>query len=190
MLHRASQHLNSHLRHIARRLFSMSLVSSEAFSIEKRVAVAAVRRACLVTCTVFNQLVQDNTDTLRKEDESPVTGITIRPSNLEARTDQFRKVGDYAAQAVINTILKNAFPKDPIVGEEGADALRQESNARLRDRVVTLATNALNEDLIDGEDAEWGLGAQNELTSAALLKAIDEGNDTGGPNKRKIVEGF
>ncbi|KAJ8595111.1 3,5-bisphosphate nucleotidase HAL2 [Rhizopogon salebrosus TDB-379] len=144
----------------------MSLVSSEAFSVEKRVAVAAVRRACLVTCTVFNQLVQDNTDTLRKEDESPVT------------------VGDYAAQAVINTILKNAFPKDPIVGEEGADALRQESNARLRERVVTLATNALNEDLIDGENAEWSLGAQNELTSAALLKAIDEGNDTGGPNKR------
>lgn len=62
----------------------MSFVSSEAFSVEKRVAVAAVRRACLVTCTVFDQLVRDRTDTLSKEDESPVTGITIHPSSLEA----------------------------------------------------------------------------------------------------------
>ncbi|OJA18958.1 hypothetical protein AZE42_06046 [Rhizopogon vesiculosus] len=144
----------------------MSIVSSDAFSVEKHVAVAAVRRACLVTCTVFNQLVRDRTDTLSKEDESPVT------------------VGDYAAQAVINTILKKAFPKDPIIGEEGADALRQESNARLRERVVALATSALKEDLIDGEKSQWGLGAQDELSSAALLNAIDEGNDTGGSNKR------
>lgn len=144
----------------------MSLTSPEAFSVEKHVAIAAVRRACLVTCTVFNQLVRDKTDTLKKEDESPVT------------------VGDYAAQAVINTVLRNAFPKDPIVGEEGADALRQESNARLRERVVSLATNALQEDLIDGEKAQWGLGSQHEHSSEALLKAIDEGNDIGGPNKR------
>ncbi|KAG0701476.1 nucleotidase HAL2 [Suillus ampliporus] len=144
----------------------MSLTSSEAFSLEKHVAIAAVRRACLVTCTVFNQLVRDRTDILRKEDESPVT------------------VGDYAAQAVVNTVLRNAFPKDPIIGEEGADALRQESNARLRERVVSLATNALKEDLIDGEDAQWGLGSQHELSSDALLKTIDEGNDTGGSDKR------
>jgi 3'(2'), 5'-bisphosphate nucleotidase len=144
----------------------MSLTSPEAFSVEKRVAIAAVRRACLVTSTVFNQLVRDRTDTLKKEDESPVT------------------VGDYAAQAVINTVLRNAFPKDPIVGEEGADALRQESNDRLRERVVSLATNALQEDLIDGESTQWGLGSHHEHSSEALLKAIDEGNDTGGPDKR------
>ncbi|OAX39699.1 3,5-bisphosphate nucleotidase HAL2 [Rhizopogon vinicolor AM-OR11-026] len=144
----------------------MSIVSSDAFSVEKHVAVAAVRRACLVTCTVFNQLVRDRTDTLSKEDESPVT------------------VGDYAAQAVINTILKKAFPKDHIVGEEGADALREESNTRLKERVVALATNALKEDLINGGESQWGLGAQDELSSAAMLNAIDEGNDTGGSNKR------
>jgi len=93
--------------------------------------------------------------------------------------------------------LKKAFPNDPIVGEEGADALRQESNARLRERVVSLATvalqritNTFEEDLTDGEKLQWGLGAQGEHTSSALLNAIDEGNDTGGPNKRKtIIEG-
>ncbi|KAG1782143.1 3',5'-bisphosphate nucleotidase [Suillus placidus] len=134
----------------------MSLTSPEAFSVEKHVAIAAVRRACLVTCTVFNQLVRDRTDILQKEDESPVT------------------VGDYAAQAVINTVLKNAFPNDPIVGEEGADALRQGSNARLRERVISST----------GEKAQWGLGSEHERSSGSLLKAIDEGNDTGGPNKR------
>ncbi|KAG2052289.1 3(2),5-bisphosphate nucleotidase HAL2 [Suillus hirtellus] len=144
----------------------MSLTSPEAFSVEKHVAIAAVRRACLVTSTVFNQLVRDRTDTLKKEDDSPVT------------------VGDYAAQAVINTVLRNAFPEDPIVGEEGADALRQGSNTKLRERVVSLATDALREDLIDGEKAQWGLGSQHEHSSEALLKAIDEGNDMGGPNKR------
>ncbi|KAG2155246.1 3',5'-bisphosphate nucleotidase [Suillus bovinus] len=157
LLHPASKHLNiqAHFRYIPRRLLSMSLTSPDAFSVEKQVAIAAVRRACLVTCTVFNQLVRDRTDTLEKEDESPVT------------------VGDYAAQAVINTILRNAFPEDPIVGEEGADALRQVSNTRLRERVVSLATNALQEDLIDGEKAQWG-----------LVLNTNEGNDKGGPNKR------
>ena len=76
------QLLNTPLRRTAKRLFSMSISSSEVFSIEKRVAVAAVRRACLVTCTVFDQLVRDRTDTLSKDDESPVTGITICLSTL------------------------------------------------------------------------------------------------------------
>ncbi|KAG1830246.1 nucleotidase HAL2 [Suillus variegatus] len=168
LLYHASKHLiaQARSRNIPRRLLSMSLTSPEAFSVEKHVAIAAVRRACLVTSTVFNQLVRDRTDTLKKEDDSPVT------------------VGDYAAQAVINTVLRNAFPEDPIVGEEGADALRQGSNTKLRERVVSLATDALREDLIDGEKAQWGLGSQHEHSSEALLKAIDEGNDTGGPNKR------
>lgn len=66
----------------------MSLTSSEAFSVEKRVAIAAVRRACLVTCTVFNQLVRDKTDTIKKEDESPVTGINFRLSGLRVEANQ------------------------------------------------------------------------------------------------------
>jgi 3'(2'), 5'-bisphosphate nucleotidase len=42
------------------------------FSTEKQVAVAAVRRACLLTSSVFNKLVKN--ETLTKDDKSPVTG--------------------------------------------------------------------------------------------------------------------
>jgi 3'(2'), 5'-bisphosphate nucleotidase len=57
-------------------------------------------------------------------------------------------VADYAAQAVINTILSQAFPEDPIVGEEDASDLRvttTETEARqaLRARVVELADDIL-----------------------------------------------
>jgi 3'(2'), 5'-bisphosphate nucleotidase len=64
-------------------------------------------------------------------------------------------VADYAAQAVINIVLSNAFPDDPIVGEEDASDLRassslssspttkeKESDA-LRARVVELADDVL-----------------------------------------------
>jgi 3'(2'), 5'-bisphosphate nucleotidase len=61
-----------------------------------------------------------------------------------------KKVADYSAQAVINTILSQAFPEDPIVGEEDASDLRApttttETEARqvLRARVVELADDIL-----------------------------------------------
>jgi 3'(2'), 5'-bisphosphate nucleotidase len=67
-------------------------------------------------------------------------------------------VADYAAQAVINTVLSNAFPDDPIVGEEDASDLRPSSSSSsssettttkekesdaLRARVVELADDVL-----------------------------------------------
>lgn len=55
-----SQHL--------RRSSTMSL----AFATEKQLAVAAVRRACALTSSVFNKLVKN--ETLTKGDKSPVTG--------------------------------------------------------------------------------------------------------------------
>lgn len=61
------------LRQISHRSYSMSLT----FAAEKQVAVAAVRRACLLTSSVFNKLVKN--ETLTKDDKSPVTGI---PHNL------------------------------------------------------------------------------------------------------------
>lgn len=45
---------------------------SLAFAAEKQVAIAAVRRACVLTSSVFNQLVKN--ETLTKDDKSPVTG--------------------------------------------------------------------------------------------------------------------
>ncbi|KAF9466742.1 hypothetical protein BDZ94DRAFT_1157389 [Collybia nuda] len=134
------------------------------FATEKQVAVAAVRRACLLTSSVFNKLVKN--ETLTKGDKSPVT------------------VGDYSAQAVISTILQHAFPADPIVGEEDAADLRVDSGANLRDRIITLANEALTGELELGENSEWGIGPGQEKTAAELLDAIDRGNHSGGSTGR------
>jgi 3'(2'), 5'-bisphosphate nucleotidase len=102
-------------------------------------------------------------------------------------------VGDYSAQAVINTILSQAFPEDPIVGEEDATDLRapNEASRALCARVVELADDILAQaprpssspDSFDigggeGERAEWGLGRR--WGADALLKAIDRGSHAGG----------
>lgn len=49
------------------------LTMSVPFAAEKQVAVAAVRRACLLTSSVFNKLVKN--ETVTKDDKSPVTGV-------------------------------------------------------------------------------------------------------------------
>jgi len=47
------------------------------FALEQQVAIAAVRRACALTMTVFNKLVAG--ETLVKGDKSPVTGTPCAP---------------------------------------------------------------------------------------------------------------
>jgi 3'(2'), 5'-bisphosphate nucleotidase len=158
------------------------------FALEQQVAIVAVRRACALTTTVFNKLVAG--ETLVKGDKSPVT------------------VADFSAQAVINTILSQAFPDDPIVGEEDASDLRApttEAGHALRARVVELADDILAQPPLTpsgtttsgggadsdpdsgiggegGERAEWGLGRR--WGADALLKAIDRGNFAGGRSGR------
>jgi hypothetical protein len=56
------------------RLFRQSHSMSLTFATEKQVAVAAVRRACWLTSSVFNRLVKN--ETITKNDKSPVTGIS------------------------------------------------------------------------------------------------------------------
>ena len=48
------------------------LIMPVPFLLEQQVAIAAVRRACALTTTVFNKLVAG--ETLVKGDNSPVTG--------------------------------------------------------------------------------------------------------------------
>ncbi|EPQ53134.1 3 2 5-bisphosphate nucleotidase HAL2 [Gloeophyllum trabeum ATCC 11539] len=134
------------------------------FAAEEQVAVAAVRRACMLTSSVFNKLVKN--ETLVKGDKSPVTA------------------GDFAAQAVVNTILGRAFPDDPIVGEEDANDLRVESGATLKNRIVELANETLTAELGIGEMAEWGLGPGQSRTADELLDAIDRGTYEGGRTGR------
>jgi 3'(2'), 5'-bisphosphate nucleotidase len=49
---------------------------SISFALEQQVAIAAVRRACALTTTVFNKLVAG--ETLVKNDNSPVTGAPLK----------------------------------------------------------------------------------------------------------------
>ncbi|PIL32418.1 hypothetical protein GSI_05120 [Ganoderma sinense ZZ0214-1] len=134
------------------------------YAAETQIAIAAVRRACVLTASVFNKLVKQ--ETLTKDDKSPVT------------------VGDFSAQAVVNTILNRAFPEDPIVGEEDAADLRVESGKILRDRIIELANETLIAELQPGEKEEWGLGPNHGRTADQLLDAIDRGNYNGGRTGR------
>ena len=93
-------------------------------------------------------------------------------------------VGDFSAQAVVNTILSRAFPGDKIVGEEDASELRDEANATLRGRVVELANQALASDLVPGDNVQWGIGPNSQRSTDELLDAIDRGNFEGGSKGR------
>lgn len=46
---------------------------SQSYAAEEQLAIAAVRRACALTSTVFNTLIKN--ETLTKGDKSPVTGV-------------------------------------------------------------------------------------------------------------------
>jgi len=74
---------------------------------ELEVAVEAVRRAARVCRSVQAKIAAHGPSTLAKADQSPVT------------------VADFASQALVCQALLDAFPDDPVVAEEDADALRQ-----------------------------------------------------------------
>jgi 3'(2'), 5'-bisphosphate nucleotidase len=157
------------------------------FASEKHVAITAVRRACALTDSVFNKLVKN--ETLTKDDKSPVTGksaAVVFQKILLMIQDLHLAVGDYSAQAVINTILSRAFPHDPIVGEETSSDLRTSSGSSLRSRITELANQALGEDLALGEMSEWGIGPGQVKTEEELLNAIDRGSYGGGRSGREL----
>ncbi|REJ75078.1 MAG: 3'(2'),5'-bisphosphate nucleotidase [Acidobacteria bacterium] len=111
----------------------------------RRAATDAVRAASTLCRTVQTALVSE--ETLTKRDRSPVT------------------IADYGAQAVVSTLLRRAAPGIPIVGEEDAAALRQDSARELRER-VTRAVQAVPE--------------TSDLGEAEILAAIDACSDGGG----------
>ncbi|EPX73684.1 3',5'-bisphosphate nucleotidase/inositol-1,4- bisphosphate 1-phosphatase [Schizosaccharomyces octosporus yFS286] len=129
------------------------------FQLEKEIAVIAVRRASYLTEKVFNQLIKEKSaaGAHSKEDKSPVT------------------IGDFGAQAVVIALLKDAFPKDPIVGEEDADYLR--SNKDTCSRVWSLVQESIQQ---SKERQELGQIKDAEQ----MLSIIDQGNYTGGREGR------
>ena len=83
------------------------------FSTELSIAVAAVRRAAEVCRNVQRAIPA----AMEKQDKSPVT------------------IADFASQAVICRALGEAFPNDPIIGEEDSAELRQPENKSSLDGV-------------------------------------------------------
>lgn len=85
-----------------------------AYEREKQVAIAAVQTAAKLT----EQVRGDIPEAIEKKDKSPVT------------------VADYGSQALICKALGEAFPTDPIVGEEDAAQLRQPEMSPTLDKVT------------------------------------------------------
>jgi 3'(2'), 5'-bisphosphate nucleotidase len=82
---------------------------------ELRIALNAVRAASRICRDVQSKIVAD---VFEKEDRSPVT------------------VADFASQAAICQLIGDAFPRDPIIGEEESGALRREENGPFLERVL------------------------------------------------------
>ncbi len=82
---------------------------------ELQVARMAVINAMEITRRIQSDM--SKCDTLTKSDHSPVT------------------VADFAAQAIICSLLHRDFPAIPIVAEENADALRRPENREIRERI-------------------------------------------------------
>lgn len=118
-----------------------------AYEAELSAAIDAVEKASRLCEAVQQRLVAGSS--LEKGDRSPVT------------------VADFGAQAVVSRLLALEFPHDPLVGEEDAEALRQDDNAALRGKVVD-GVRTILPDLSDDE----------------ILAAIDRGTYGGGATGR------
>lgn len=94
---------------------------SAPYSGELACALSAVHAASLLTKSVLRSL-SNNVAAETKADDSPVT------------------IADFAAQALLISALHAVFPSDSFIGEESADALRQ--NEALADRVWQLVLRA------------------------------------------------
>ncbi|KAI9666042.1 MAG: hypothetical protein M1821_003977 [Bathelium mastoideum] len=129
---------------------------SSSYNHELQIALLAVQRATLLTKRVFHEKAKG---TASKDDKSPVT------------------IGDFGAQALIISALRHNFPKDEIVAEEEASALRE--NEGLRSQIWELVQTTKLED----PAAEDQLGGSIKSESA-LLNIIDQGNSKGGSQGR------
>ncbi len=109
---------------------------------EKQVAI----EAAVAAAKLCQQVRRDIPEAIEKKDKSPVT------------------VADYGSQAVICKALEDAFPNQPVVGEEDAIQLRQPEMAE----VLTKVTNYVAQ-LLPGATPEQVTGW------------IDRGNGKVGP---------
>lgn len=86
-----------------------------AFERETDVALAAVREAAALCRRVQGSV---KPETLEKKDKSPVT------------------IADFGSQALVCRALREAFPDDLVIAEEGAAELHDPANGNVRDRLM------------------------------------------------------
>jgi HAL2 family 3'(2'),5'-bisphosphate nucleotidase len=114
---------------------------------EKEIAIKAVIQASDLAMQMQGKLAA--LDVVNKEDLSPVT------------------ITDFSVQALVNLHLKEAFPKDEIMGEEDALLLRNPQHQIIKDKVIEQLGR-----LFPG------------IEEGSILKAIDQGGSKGGSSRR------
>jgi 3'(2'), 5'-bisphosphate nucleotidase len=127
------------------------------FAHERLLAELAVQRASILTKKVLSSV---NKGELSKSDSTPVT------------------IADFASQAILICAIHNAFPTDKFVGEETADALRE--NLDLQKRVWELVSSTH----LDDEESEALLS--NVSSMHELFEMIDLGGQGQGGREGRI----
>jgi len=140
---------------ILSRAFLWPFLSMPFYAKERKIAELAVRRACLLTNSVFHSRVKG---TVTKEDKSPVT------------------IADFGAQSVVIGAVLNAFPEDAIVGEEDADVLRQDKSTR------ELVWSLVNDAVEESKSYSGDIGTIKD--DKEMMNLIDRGNSEGGASGR------
>ena len=117
------------------------------YAADLRVAIAAVRHASRVCRAVR---------------ASPGSGQAVTKADLSPVT-----VADLAAEAVVSLALADAFPNDPMMGEEDGRLLRDPSQAALADAVLAHVATA-----------------RPDIGALEVATALDRCSDEGGPGRR------
>jgi 3'(2'), 5'-bisphosphate nucleotidase len=100
------------------------------------------------------------------------TGLTDGPAALDKADKSPVTVADFAAQALVCHALAEAFPDDPVVGEEDAAALRSGEQSKFAGQVTDAVNVALKE------------AGRPEATTEQVLDWIDRGGAAGGAGGR------
>jgi len=140
------------------------------YAASTQTAVAAVRRACEAVATV-------NPEAWKKDDASPVT------------------VADFAAQAIVVSALRDAFPEDAVVAEEtaaglsecgAAEAVARVAGMSVADLTLEVPTRGRRKWVLDPVDGTRGFLRGDQYCTALAL--VDDGqlalSVIGAPNLR------
>ncbi|GJM25707.1 MAG: 3'(2'),5'-bisphosphate nucleotidase [Phycisphaerae bacterium] len=114
---------------------------------ELKFAIAAVKQAARLAIDVQSELAPQ--DALSKQDRSPVT------------------VADYGVQALISHALRDAYPNDPLMGEESSEELHSNEAQPIIQKVIERVTTI-----------------EPNIDTSEVVPLIDRASHAGGNNVR------